>query len=1011
MPKTILMMAKNIEGAAASPAYQGSTSGSGGERNGHPSQSSHPHDAPHGADRKRGGGDFKLRKKTRIATWNVRTLLQPGNLDLLLREMDRCKVQILGISEMRWSGKGHFTSKHGHTIYYSGKENSGHNGVALIANNVISNHVMGYNPVNDRIITIRLQATPLNISLVQVYAPTSTASDEDIESFYNQLQDVLDSLPNKDFTIVMGDFNAKVGSGIQLDNERKVIGQYGLGTRNERGNALLDFCAGNSLIVANTLFKQHPRRLYTWQSPGNRVRNQIDYILVKSRWRSSIKIAKTLPGADIGSDHQLLITDLRLKLKKVKRHDIIKRYDLTHLNDQYKLEVSNSFSVLMTNEEEMTPDELWDSMKDTISQAAKKHIPTKKKKRGTSWLSQDVIDLADERRELKKAGLHPSNLYRKLSNEIQQLARRDKNNHLKHLCAEIENHRSENNSRSLYRCVKDLTGTKTPRLAAVKAEDGKILTESDEIKNRWKNYCEGLYASQEPVSPRPVISAPDEEPDVLLSEVENAVHKMKINKSPGVDDIPSELLKCMDDNGITLLHKLCNKIWHTKTWPTEWKKSVFLTLPKKGDISQCKNNRTIALIPHASKVLLCIINERLRPHLERELPPEQAGFRRGRGTRDHIANIRHIIEKCKEFNRKASLCFIDYSKAFDCVRYSALWNALLALGIPAHLVELIQNLYNGQLACVRTVAGDSDWFSLGQGVRQGCILSPTLFNLYAEYIMRRVLDSHVGGVSIGGWHLSNLRYADDTTLITPSLEELCDLLLKVKHESEALGLHLNVAKTKIMMIGEDTQTDPIIIENEEVEVVTKFNFLGAYISHSGGCQDEIRRRLALGRSAMDKLHKIWADRGVTKATKIKLVQTLIFPIASYASESWTINKADLNRINAFEMWCWRRMLKIPWTAKRSNDSILQEIDQKRLLARINQQTLNYFGHISRRQGNCLEKVILQGKIEGYRRPGRPKSRYIDRIKNLVGQPLPAVYSSAADRHKWRAIQRITSCQT
>ena len=220
----------------------------------------------------------------------------------------------------------------------------------------------------------------------------------------------------------------------------------------------------------------------------------------------------------------------------------------------------------MTTVEEMTSDELWDSMKDTISQAAKEHILTKKKRKGSSWLFQDVIDLADERRELKKAGLHPSNLYRKLSNEIQQLARRDKNNHLKQLCADIENQISDNNSRSLYRCVKDLTCTKTARLATVKAEDGKILTESEEIKNRWKNYCEGLYASQEPVSLRPVVSALDEEPDVLFSEVENAVRRMKNNKSPGVDDIQRELLKCMDDVGIKLLHKLCNKIWHTKTW-------------------------------------------------------------------------------------------------------------------------------------------------------------------------------------------------------------------------------------------------------------------------------------------------------------------------------------------------------------------------------------------------------------------------------------------------------------
>ena len=210
-----------------------------------------------------------------------------------------------------------------------------------------------------------------------------------------------------------------------------------------------------------------------------------------------------------------------------------------------------------------------------------------------------------------------------------------------------------------------------------------------------------------------------------------------------------------------------------------------------------------------------------------------------------------------------------------------------------------------------------------------------------------------------------------------------------------MGLHLNVAKTKIMIIG-DSNSAPVTIDNEEVEVVNKFNFLGAYIYQTGGCQDEIRRRLAMGRSTMAKLQKIWTDRGVTKATKIKLVHTLIFPIATYACESWTINKADQDRINAFEMWCWRRMLRIPWTAKRTNLSILKEIGTKRLLDKINQYTLSYFGHIARRQGDCLEKVVLQGRIEGSRRPGRPRSRWIDRVMNLVGKPIPVLMQLLID---------------
>ena len=168
------------------------------------------------------------------------------------------------------------------------------------------------------------------------------------------------------------------------------------------------------------------------------------------------------------------------------------------------------------------------------------------------------------------------------------------------------------------------------------------------------------------------------------------------------------------------------------------------------------------MIPQASKILLHIINERLRPHIERELPAEQAGFMKGRGTRDQIANIRHIMEKCFEFEQKIFLCFIDYSKAFDCVRYSALWIALQEMGIPSHLIHLIRNLYDGQAARVRTKKGNSDWFSLGQGARQGCILSPSLFNLYAEYVMRRAVADWPGGLPVGGYNVNDLRYADDT---------------------------------------------------------------------------------------------------------------------------------------------------------------------------------------------------------------------------------------------------------
>ena len=180
-----------------------------------------------------------------------------------------------------------------------------------------------------------------------------------------------------------------------------------------------------------------------------------------------------------------------------------------------------------------------------------------------------------------------------------------------------------------------------------------------------------------------------------------------------------------------------------------------------------------------------------------ELPDVQVGFRKGRGTRDQIANIRWIIEKIRKFQK--SICFIDYAKAFDCVDHNKLWKILKEIGIPGHLTHLLRNLYAGQGASVRTGHGPTDWFQIGKGVCQGYILSPCLFNFYAEYIMKNAgLDEAQAGIKIAGRNINNLRYADDTPLMAESEEELKSFLMKVKEESEKVGLKLNIQKTKIM---------------------------------------------------------------------------------------------------------------------------------------------------------------------------------------------------------------------
>ena len=212
-----------------------------------------------------------------------------------------------------------------------------------------------------------------------------------------------------------------------------------------------------------------------------------------------------------------------------------------------------------------------------------------------------------------------------------------------------------------------------------------------------------------------------------------------------------------------------SKFEKTQQWPQDWKRSVFIPIPKKGNAKECSNYGTILLISHASKLTLKILQARLQQYLNHELPDVQVDYRKGRGTRAQIANIRWIIKKAREFQKKYLLLLYWYAKAFDYVDHNKLWKLLKEMGIPDHLTCLLRNLYAGQEERVRTGHGTAHWFQIGKGVHHGYILSPCLFNLYEEYIMRNSgLQEALAGIKIAGRNINNLRYADDTTLMAKS---------------------------------------------------------------------------------------------------------------------------------------------------------------------------------------------------------------------------------------------------
>ena len=320
-------------------------------------------------------------------------------------------------------------------------------------------------------------------------------------------------------------------------------------------------------------------------------------------------------------------------------------------------------------------------------------------------------------------------------------------------------------TRDLFKKIRDTKGTFHGKMGSIKDRYGIDLTEAENIKKRWQEYTEELYKKylHDPDNHNGVIT--HLEPDILECEVKWALGSITTNKARGGDGIPVELFQILEDDPVKVLHSICQQIWKTHQWPQDWKSSVFIPIPKKSNVKECSNCHTVALISHASKVMLKILQARLQQYMTCELPNVQAGFRKGRGSRDQISNICWIIKKAREFQKNIYFCFIDYAKAFDCVDHNKLWE-MKEMEIPDHLTCLLRNVYAGQEAKVRTGHGTTDWFQIGKGVRQGSTLSQCLFNLYAEYIMRNAgLEEAKAGIKISGRNIDNLRYADDTTLM------------------------------------------------------------------------------------------------------------------------------------------------------------------------------------------------------------------------------------------------------
>ena len=320
---------------------------------------------------------------------------------------------------------------------------------------------------------------------------------------------------------------------------------------------------------------------------------------------------------------------------------------------------------------------------------------------------------------------------------------------------------------------------------------------------------------------------------ILREEVEIAVASLKKGKSAGVDNIPAELVQAGGETMIDVLTEICNRIWRAGEWPTPWTQSLIITFPKKGNLQLCQNYRTISLISHSSKVMLKVILNRLKPQAEEIIAEEQAGFRAGRSTTEQIFNLRILCEKYLQHQQNLYHVFIDFKKAFDRVWHAALWATMRKYNISANLGRTIEQLYDKATSSVQMNGSIGDWFRTTVGVRLGCLLSPTLFNIFLERIMSDALEEHDGKVSIGGRNITNLRFADDIDALAEEEQELEALVESLDKTCTRYKMEISAEKTKLMTNSANGIQREIKVKGQKLGTVTSFKYLGAVVSDDG----------------------------------------------------------------------------------------------------------------------------------------------------------------------------------
>ena len=971
------------------------------------------------------------KKPILIGTWNVRTLQETGRCAQAVREMNQYHLTLLGMCEVRWNTFGETKLQTGETLLYSGKEKEDdvhEAGVALLLSKEAAKSLMEWEPVSERIITARFESRFQKASIIMCYAPTNNADEEEKDLFYAQLQAVVDKVPRRDMLILMGDLNAKVGSD-NTGRDRE-MGKNGLGDMNENGKLFADFCAFNELTIGGTLFPHRRIHKVTWVSPDHQTENQIDHIVVRQRWRSSLQDVRAKRGADIASDHHLVVAKLKMKLSARKRQQNPRiRFDVRKLRtketkDAFQLALQNRFEALQVEEEEeWSVEHAWTILKQSTigacEEALGRPLPNRK-----PWISDETWQKVEERRkqkqELNQARTRQqkqaaANKYSEMAKEVKKQLRGDKRSFFNELAEQAETAAGKGDLKALYATTRLMSGRRSNPNRPVRDKSGKLLTSVEDQLARWKEHFQEVLNRPSPQNP------PELEPGdrlnidtgaVTKQEIRKALKSLNNGKAAGEDNIPAEALKEGGEVIVDQLHVLLNLVWTTGEIPSDWKKGLLVKLPKSGDLSQCGKWRGITLLSIPSKVLTRVILERMKNAIDQKLRDEQAGFRKDRSCTDQIATLRIIVEQTIEWQTPLYVCFIDFEKAFDSVDRDSIWNILRYYGVPGEMVKIIKQLYDGFSCQVIHDGRLSEEFQVTTGVRQGCLLSPLLFLVVLDWVTRTAYASSGKGIQ---WTLTSkledLDFADDLALLSHRLQDMQEKVEALGETSQCVGLKISQEKTKVLRTN-NRQEEPVQDEGQAVEDVDEFVYLGSKISKSGGTDEDIQARIRKARHAFTILRPVWRSTAISIKTKLRIFSSNVKAILLYGSETWRVTNTSSSKVQTFVNKCLRQILRLRWFDRVPNLDLWERANQEPMVTQIRRRKWRWVGHTLRKNQSSVTRQALDWNPQGKRRRGRPKQtwrRSLQAELKAASLTWETAKTTARDRVRWkRTVEALCS---